>query len=106
MKKIGKPTRTTATTQKYLERADQVLGQIPQSFMANPEAGLNPLEIAEWLKQKAPGIRPNTFRQYKAALVCCMEDMAEDYMAGAITPCTPDGTSFAQTSRNLGRPAG
>lgn len=73
----GQPTRTPQTTARYLDRARKILRNIPSSFMANPEFGLDPAEIVEYLRQTAPTLRKNSFRYYKAALVCYMEYMGE-----------------------------
>lgn len=72
-------TRALSTIKDYLRRSTSLLLGIPAHYMANPENGLHPLEIANWLHDKAPGLSKSGFRQYKAALTCYMQAMAAEY---------------------------
>ena len=61
-------TRTKQTEDTYLKRARSIMHGIPNDFAKNPETGMHPTEIVAWLKQKAPTLRKNSYRQYRAAL--------------------------------------
>jgi len=87
---VNNQTRTKSTIKKYMARAHQILLTIPESYMANPDAGLHPLETAKYCRDRAPDLRSSSLRSYKAALICYMQVMAEqypessdDYLAGA-----------------------
>ena len=83
------PTRTRETETTYIDRAKRILRGIPESYIKNRDQGLHPVEIVEWLRDKAPSLRKNSFRQYKNALAYYMSAMsvidpesAEDYRIG------------------------
>ena len=61
-------TRTKKAEDTYLKRARSIMHSIPNEFAKNPETGMHPTEIVEWLKLKAPTLRKNSYRQYRASL--------------------------------------
>lgn len=63
-------TRTAGTVQKYLQRAEGLLGRLTVEMQLPEDAYPDPDEVVEYLRRNTGSWKWSSFRQYQASLVC------------------------------------
>ena len=70
-------TRTSATVDSYLKRADGLLSRLAEELQLPEDAYPPPEAVVSFMRRNAPNWKWATFRQYQASLVCRYELEAE-----------------------------
>lgn len=67
------PTRTPETVSIYLRRAKNLIRRAAQELSLNAGETLDARQFAAWLIDLRPALAPTSWRQYKSAAICFLE---------------------------------
>ena len=72
------PTRTKQTVEVYLKRAQTFVKKAREELRLAPGAPLDPRDFAAWLAAKRNTLTNSSWRQYKSAAICLLEQINND----------------------------
>lgn len=78
------PTRTAETVSLYLRRAKNLIKRAAQDLKLQPGEALDARQFAAWLVDLRPDLAPASWRQYKSAAICFLEQCDDDASGDAL----------------------